>query len=222
MITITNAIELLISAHPSYGEAMSEEIVNFSALARKLKPGIEEILLEDVTEGAVVMALRRHAKELSSKMPRESVHQIRNITVRSEITEIAFQSTPNLNKVHQKLLAIAEKFDTPFLSYGQGVGETTFDISTVLLPALLTMTKGEKRIAKFDNLSAISIRLPLGTVTIPGVYYPFVKTLAWNRINVYQIISYFTEVTFIVDDKDIERAFGLMKAMTKRSEKKGS
>ena len=220
MITIANAIERLISAHPSYGEAMSEEIVNFSALARKLKPGIEEILLEDVTEGAVIMALRRHAKGLSSKLPRESVHVIRNITVRSEITEIAFQSTPNLNKVHQKLLAIAEKFENPFIAYGQGVGETTFDISTSLLPDLLSMTKGEKKIAKFDNLSAISIRLPLDTVTIPGVYYPFVKTFAWNRINVYQIISYFTEVTFIVDDKDIERAFGLMKAMTKRTEKK--
>ncbi len=217
MITISNAIERLISAHPSYGEAMTEGIVNFSALARKLKPGIEEILLEDVTEGAVIMALRRHARDLSSKVPSEAVHPIRNITVRSEITEVAFQSTQNLNKVHQKLLAIAEKLDSPFISYGQGVGETTFDISTSLLPDLLAMTKGEKKIAKFDHLSAISIRLPLGTVTIPGVYYPFVKALAWNRINVYQIISYFTEVTFIVDDKDIERAFSLMKAMAKRS-----
>ncbi len=217
MITISNAIERLISAHPSYGEAMSEGIVNFSALASKLKPGIEEILLEDVTEGAVIMALRRHAKDLSSHLPREFVHPIRNITVRSEITEVAFQTTPNLNKVHQKLLLVAEKLDHPFIAYGQGVGETTFDISATLLPALLEMTKGEKKIAKFAGLSAISVRLPLDTVTIPGVYYPFVKAFAWNRINVYQIISYFTEVTFIVDDKDIERAFGLMKAMAKRA-----
>lgn len=217
MITIAQTIEKVIEAHPSYGEALREGIVNFSALARKMKPEIEEILLEDVTEGSVVMALRRHADSLMTKYPKETVHPIRNITVKSDIVELAFESTPELNKIHQKLLAVAEKQDNPFLSYGQGVGETTFDLSTSLLPALNELTKGQKRIAEFKNLSVITIRMPLDTVTLPGVYYPFVKAFAWSGINVYQIISYFTEVNFVIDDKDIERAFTLIKALAKRS-----
>ncbi len=217
MITIANAIERVIGTHPTYGEALKEDIVNFSALARKMKPEIEDILLEEVTDGAVVMALRRHAKALGANYPAETVHAIRNITLRSDITEVAFQSSPHLNVVHRKLLTIAEKLEQPFLAYGQGTAETTFDLANVLLPHLEELTKGENRIAKFTNLSAISVRLPLETVSIPGVYYPFVKALAWQRINVYQIISYFTEVNFILDDKDIDRAFAIIKGMGKRS-----
>ena len=104
MITIAQTIEKVIAGHPSYGEALREGIVNFSALARKMMPEIEEILLEDVTEGSVVMALRRHAADLAIKYPKETVHPIRNITVRSDIVELAFLSTPELNKIHQKLL----------------------------------------------------------------------------------------------------------------------
>lgn len=214
MITIANAIEKVIRAHPTYGEALQQDIVNFSALARKIKPTIEQILLEDVTEGAVVMALRRHAKELIRLYPAETIHPIKNITVRTDITEMAFQSTPNLNKIYQKLLVIAERYDNPFISYGQGVAETTFDVSNVLIPHLKELAKNEKRIAMYKDLSAISVRLPLETVTMSGVYYPFVKALAWEKICVYQIISYFTEVNFILDDKDIELAFSIMKTLT--------
>lgn len=217
MITIAQTIEKVIASHPSYGEALREGIVNFSSLARKIMPAIEDILLEKVTEGSVVMALRRHAEDLAKKYPGETVYPIRNITVKSDIVEIAFLSTPELNKIHQKLLAIAEKQDNPFMVFGQGVGETTFDLSTSLLPHLEELTKGQKQIARFENLSVISIRMPLDTVTLPGVYYPFVKAFAWSGINVYQIVSYFTEVNFIVDDKDIERAFALMKELAKRS-----
>ncbi len=217
MITIAQTIEKVIAGHPSYGEALREGIVNFSALARKMKPEIEEILLEDVTEGSIVMALRRRSADLAEKYPKETVHPIKNITVRSDIVEYAFLSTPELNKIHQKLLTIAEKHDNPFIAYGQGTGESTFDLSASLAPALETLTKGQKRIAKYTNLSVISIRMPLETVTLPGVYYPFVKAFAWSGINVYQIISYFTEVNFIIDDKDIERAFTLMKTLAKRA-----
>lgn len=216
MITIAQTIETVIASHPTFGEALREGIVNYSALARRMMPMIEEILLEDVTEGSVVMALRRHATTLAAKYPKETIHPIRNITVRSEIVEAAFISTPELNKIHQKLLTAAEKLDNPFVAYGQGTGESTFDISASLLPILEDLTKGQKRIALFKNLSVISIRMPLDTVTLPGVYYPFVKAFAWSKINVYQIISYFTEVNFIVDDADIERAFALMKALAKR------
>ncbi len=218
MITIAQTIEKVIASNPTFGEALREGIVNFSALARKMMPAIEEILLEDVTEGSIVMALRRHAADLAGKYPKETVYPIKNITVRSDIVEVAFVSTPELNKIHQKLLQEAEKHDNPFLAYGQGTGESTFDLSVALLPYLESLTKGQKRIALFKNLSVISIRMPLDTVTLPGVYYPFVKAFAWSKINVYQIISYFTEVNFIIDDHDIERAFTLMKSLAKRAE----
>ena len=220
MITIAHTIEKIIEANPSYGEALALDIVNFSSLARRIRPEIEEMLLEPVTEGAVVMALRRHADLLLKKFPvREQLHHVRNISVRSEITEVAFVTSPHMSKIHQQLLKVAEQYDNPFFSFGQGTGEATFDISDVLVPHLLKLAAGEKKIALFKNLAVISARLPLDTVTVPGVYFPFVRTFAWNKINVYQIISYFTEINFVIDEKDIERAFAIVKGLAKRAEK---
>ncbi len=217
MRTIASILDRLLAHHPTYGEALQAGIVNYSALARLLRPEIEEALLEPISDGAVTMALRRHAEQVLSQYPTERIHPIRNITVRSEIVEVAYHSTPELNVVHQKLLKFAERYEQPFLAYGQGTGETTFDMSRVLLPHLKDLTKGLKPIALYDNLATISVRLPTDTVTTTGVYYPFVKALAWSKINVYQIISYFTEVTFVVAEADIDKAFSLLKSLQKRS-----
>lgn len=220
--TIANIIEQIIAANPTYGEALAMNIVNFSELARRIRPQIEEALLESVTEGAVVMALRRHADGIVKKFPvEEQLHHVRNIGVQSEITEVAFVTSSNMSKIHQQLLKFADRYDNPFFTFGQGTGETTFDVSDVLMPHLLELTKNEKRIALYKNLAVISARLPLETVTIPGVYFPFVRAFAWNRISVYQVISYFTEINFVIDEKDIERAFAIVKDLAKRAEKPG-
>ena len=222
MITIAQTIEQIIAGNPAYGEALALDIVNFSSLARQIRPQIEEILLESVTEGAVVMALRRHADALIQKFPvAEQLHQVRNISVRSEITEVAFSTSTNMSRIHQQLLKIADQYDNPFFSFGQGTGETTLDISDVLVPHLLKLAESEKRIALYKNLAVISARLPIETVTVSGVYFPFVRAFAWNKINVYQIISYFTEINFVIDEKDIERAFAIVKGLAKRAEKTG-
>ncbi len=219
MITVTDLVEEEVSKNPLYGEAMAEGIVNYSALARKMKDRIEDARMEPVTEGAIHMALKRHADELAAKRPNvEFVHKVRNITVRSDLAEMAFKNSPNLPKVHQKLLKIGERFDDPFSYYSVGHAETTFVIADVLLPYLKDMTKEEECLGEFTNLSSISVRLPDETVCIPGVYYPFVKAFAWERINFIEIISHFTELNFVVEEKDVEHAFTVIKRLARKEE----
>jgi len=219
MITTTDIVEKLITRYPLYGEAMAEGIVNYSELARKLKPEVEELRMEPVTDGSVIMALKRHAETLKEKKPNvEFVHRVRNIMVRSDLAEMAFKKSPKLHKVHQEILKIAEDYDEAFTDYSEGHSETSFVVSEVLLPHLKRLTKGEECIAEYNNLSSISIHLPDDTVNIPGVYYPFIKAFAWERINFVEILSHFTELNFIIADKDVERAFSVIKALAKRGE----
>lgn len=216
MITVTDLVEQEVARNPLYREAMAEGIVNYSAMARKLKHRIEEARMEKVTEGAINMALKRHADELSAKRPNvEFVHKVRNITVRSDLAEMAFRNSPNLSRIHQKLLKIGEGYDNPFSYYSEGHAETTFVISDVLLPHLKNLAEEEECIGEFTNLSSISVRLPDDTVHIPGVYYPFIKAFAWERINFIEIISHFTELNFVVEEKDVERAFATIKRLAR-------
>ncbi len=217
MRTISDIIAKLIEEMPLYGEALREGILNVIELARSIKPDIEDVLLETVSLNAVMMAIRRYEKTVREKYPPEVIHPMLNITIRSHLVEVAFHSVPELNTVHQELLIIAKQYDSPFLSYGYGTAETTFDMSRVLFPHLMELTKKYPPIAIYDQLSAISIRLPKDTVTMTGVYAPFVRAMTWQKICVYEIISYFSEITFVIHEKDVDRAFALMKVLEKRS-----
>ena len=71
----------------------------------------------------------------------------------------------------------------------------------------------EKLVAKFHNLSSITIRLPKEVVYIPGVYYQVLKRLAWENINVIEVLSTYTELTVIVENKDVDQAFSTLKKL---------
>ena len=129
---------------------------------------------------------------------------------------MAFKNSPNIGKIHQDLLKTSEDFTDPFVDFAQGRTESTFVISSALLPTLAKLAAGETCVAQFENLSSISIQLPEDTVNLPGVYYPFIKAFAWERINFIEIISYFTELNFVVADADVERAFSVIKRLAQR------
>ncbi len=63
-------------------------------------------------------------------------------------------------------------------------------------------------------LSAISVRMPPEVMNVTGVFAPFVQALAWQQISVYQIVSHFTEITFIVSDKDADGAYAAIKSVS--------
>ena len=59
MKTISQAVSEYIKSKPFLSSALSDGIINFTSLSRKIKPEIEEMLRKNVNNGAIVMALNR-------------------------------------------------------------------------------------------------------------------------------------------------------------------
>lgn len=57
--------------------------------------------------------------------------------------------------------------------------------------------------------------MPPEDMHVTGMFAPFVQALAWQRISVYQIVSHFTDITFLVSDKDADKAFNVIKSVSK-------
>ena len=215
MITISQAVEGIIANSALYGEAMLQEIVNHSAIARKIKPAIEEILLEPVTEGAVTIALKRYAEKLRTKhtaLTRN--YSVRNMSIRSDITALIYQNSPVLQTIHQKILPKSIS-DDAFIHFAQGSRESSFVVSETCVSTLKKLAAKEKMVAEYPNLSALSVRMPPEVMRNIGVFAPFVQALAWQQISVFQIVSYFTEITFLVSDKDADAAFNAIKSVSR-------
>jgi hypothetical protein len=65
-------------------------------------------------------------------------------------------------------------------------------------------------LAQKGGLSSVTIRLPKNNTEVSGVYYFLLKNLAWAGINVCEIISTSNEVSIIVSEQDVPRAFPIL------------
>jgi hypothetical protein len=61
------------------------------------------------------------------------------------------------------------------------------------------------------NLSAIVIRLAPSAVQTPGVYYAILKRLAWQNLNVVDVVSTCTEFTIVLGNEEVDKAFSALR-----------
>ncbi len=222
MITISEVIEDIVRKSPYLEEALSLGIINLSALARVIKPDIEKELMKNVQEGAIVMALKRLTQKIKSshKAQKRLFTNPPDLMVRSNLFEITIANSETLLLKQKKLLDQIKYKQNSFITFTQGIYETTIIVSKNLEEDLLKVFEGEKIISKFDHLSSITIQLPEGSALIPGVYSFILKTLAWEGINLIEVVSTFNEFTMILEDKKIDLAFSILKRLFEPERKK--
>lgn len=218
MISINDALRDIILSYPLIEEGLSIGIINYSAIARELRPQIEKKLYKPVTEGAIVMALKRISDKLINQTSKKDNINLSDLTVRSNLSEYTFLNSATLpEKISELFNKIRNRKDS-LCTLSEGIRETTLVISSELVGDLESILKTESLVVKFQNLSAITIRLPKEVVSIPGVYYRILKMLAWENINVIEVLSAYTELTIVIDSKDIDQAFSVLKNLNNHSQ----
>jgi len=214
MITIPETVEQIISASPFLEDALNEGIINYSALARKIKPEVERRLLKDVQEGAILMALRRLSKKFRpGNTLKKIVHSNNDLIVRSNLIEFVISNTEFTVNMHKNLIKIAEQEEQYFMTITEGVFETTIIASNDLYQQIKEILTPERVVSEMIDLSSVTIHLPTSNVYSPGLYYFFLKSLAWGGINVIEVVSSYTELTIILENKDVDRAFSILKKL---------
>lgn len=210
MISVSDALNKIITSYPLIEEGLSRGIINYSAFAREVKPRIEKQLYKPVSEGAIIMALKRISEGLIKERSNQVDINLTDLTVRSNLTEFTFTNSGSLADKQRKLFNQMEDKKDVLCAVSQGIRETTFITSADASLAVEKIFSNETRIAKIVHLSSITIHLPEETVEIPGIYYQILKMLAWEKINIVEVISTYTELTIVLDNKDVDRAFSVL------------
>lgn len=215
MYTISQLVDDALQHSPFLLEALQENIANVTSVARRLQPQIEAKLLEDVSEEAVAMAVRRSKARLTQPQSgTKFLKDLNNITVRSNLVEFVFPTSLELTKIHQTILRdLGNKPDT-FLNISRGLFESIIVVSIDAEPAIQKILKQQKGVSKITDLSSITILFPKETITTPGVYYPLLQQLAWHNINVIEIISIAKELSLLFKSNDVDRAFSVLKSIS--------
>lgn len=213
MMTIPNAVETIIKKKPFLESALIDGIVNLSALSRQIKPKLEDMLGKEVNDGAIIMALNRLVPKLEmiSILKFKSIMEnIGDIIVRSNLVDYSYANSKSLHNCQADLLDRIKGRHDVFCTFSQGISETTLVVSSYIADTIEEVFANEDLIAKYDRLSSITIKLPKENSKYPGVYYYIFKKLAWDNINIVDVISTTSEFTIIVEDVNIHKAFSIL------------
>ena len=214
MKTVSNCVEDILITQPYLEEALSRNIINFSALAIELTEPISKMLKKEVKPGAIMMALRRYnpppALTNSIKMKRV-MQNLGDITVRSNLTDFTVKNSETIIDNHVKILERINQESKLFYTFTRGIHESNLIISSVLKDFILENFKSETILEVQDGLSAISVNLPQDNSKIAGLYYQFFKRLAWEGIVLYEVISTTNEFTILVEEEYVDKAFTAIK-----------
>lgn len=213
MTTIPSAVELIIKKKPFLESGLVSGIINLSALSRQIKPEVEALVGKDVNEGAITMALNRMTPKMeisaSSKF-KKAIENMGDIIVRSNLVDFTFINSPTLFEKQSRLFSRIKDMNDVFCTFSQGINETTLVVSASLAPIVDEIYVNENRSSRVDSLSSVTIKLLANNAVIPGIYYYIFKKLAWDNINVCEVISTTNEFTLIVGDKEINKAFSIL------------
>jgi len=211
MITISEIVKQTIQNKPFIEEALQQNILNLSSYARLLKPDIEKQLLKKVEVGAIIMALKRFKLAKQNTNNTTIFKHLPELILRSQLVEITYENSEELIEKVSKLFYPVTQTKNFFCTITQGVFETAIITNMSFYPHLQKMFRKEKIIAWLENLTAVTIRLPKENVQTPGVYYRILKALAWDNINVIDVVSTNTEFTILLQENEVERGFSAIK-----------
>lgn len=212
-MSIPSAVETVIKKRPFLEGALIEGLINLSALARQLKPEIEQIVNREVNDSAVIMALNRLVPRLGDVTAEKAqgvVENLGDIIVRSNLADYTFINSTTLHHRQTELLERIKNSSNIFCTFSQGISETTLIVTESVSELVEDIFADEQMISKNSNLSLITVKLPSDNTLFPGVYYFLFKELAWDNINIVEVISTTNEFTIVLNDNDIQRAFTIL------------
>ena len=211
MITIGELVSQYLKNHPFIEQAMESDLINYSSLARQIKPQFEKELMKCIEVSAVGMALRRAAHQIQKKKSTYPIIRPEEIIVRSGIVEYTFEKSETISAAVAAFLHATAQGKKYFSVVTEGVFEVAVIMSKQYEQSANDILKNEVVTAKQENISAITLRLPTNNVVVPGVYHRFLQKLSWENINVIDIVSTLTEFTILLSEKEVDRAFTLLK-----------
>jgi hypothetical protein len=217
-MNLSKLCEDYINRSPFLREAIAEDLINVSALARKIKPEIEAAIKKPVKDGALIMAIKRMAPgsytKITNRIP-SMMQDIGDFVVRSGLDNFTVVNSDTMMKTQSIFIDKMKEQLNSFYTVCNGVTESTFVLNTSLVDDFLKIFKDEQIFSNKKNLASVTIKLPRHNSDVSGFYYYILKQLAWEGINLIEVVSTSNEFSLIVSMEDIDTTFSVLMKLKK-------
>lgn len=217
MVTISHVVQKIVNNRIFILEPMSKGIISYVSLAEQIRPEIEEELNKKVKTHAVVMALRRYADTIKKTHKDISFDYSSEIIVKTDMCDIAVLRSSTLLTKLKRLYGIVDFEKGDILNIIHGRHEVVVVTNERYMKKSLDLLIGEKILNVEKNLVSLTLTFSSDFLHTPGVIFNTIRVMAWEDINIFEIVSTNTELTFIVNKKDSVKGY---KVLGKLVEKK--
>jgi aspartokinase len=157
-------------------------------------------------------------RRLSEKLEKSFVAKVKfdkdsDISLKSELVEITVYKSSAIEIKLKKLYDTIRAKDGAFLTITQGINEVMIITNKKYESAILKVFSDDEVKKKISGLSSVTIMIPENAFNTMGLFYLVTRALNWENINIIDIVSTFTEMTFIIKEDDASRAFNCLREL---------
>jgi aspartokinase len=216
MPTIAYIVESLLEKKPFIQEALAMGLINNAALAEQLQPQIERIMKKKTKFSAINMSIRRLSEKLNQRSRQApGFDEDCDITIKTGLCEITIYKKKDTVGMIRKKYNQLRLSSEDFITISQGVNELTVIINNRLKGSFLSLIPKAEIKKEIGNLSSVMIKLPRDAESSVGLFYIITKALAWNNINIVEMVSTYSELTLFFTEEDTSDAFSVIKDLIK-------
>ncbi len=134
--------------------------------------------------------------------------------MRTNIVDFNVVKSSNLLSKIKNLYGLVDFKRGDTLNIILGSNEVSIVTNEKYKEKLSNFLKGEKILNKEFDLVALTIVFEGEKfLTTPGVIFTAIRKLAWEQINIYEIVSTKTELSFILGKKDSMKAYNALQGL---------
>jgi aspartokinase len=215
--SITSAVKEIVNSDLSFQDSLQREYCNISALARIIKPQIDNMLRKSTSAESIVTALKRSRRDYD--VPERNIASIlagSTVSVRTDVAKLsAKKSKKNIERVTKALMNSMDGF----ISVAESIMSITLVFDDSMVEDVKDMFPSEDVLEVEDDLAAIIVNSPEEIIKTPGCAIAFYNQLARRHINIEDTVSCYTDTIVLVKMDQVGKAFNALTDLISSSRK---
>ena len=215
-LSISRIVQHLIENDLPIQDALARGYGNYSAIARILKPKVEEICGRKVDIAGIITAVKRARAAYAPKKEYCRIVAESRITLRTDLAKISVEKTRrNLEKAR----LISADFPEAFFQVLEGISTLTLITDEGIFENVRSIFRKDEILSEKHNLAALIVQSPKEIVDTPGCIAAFYNPISRAHINIEETASCYTETIITLRMEDAAKAFSILSDLIFRMRK---
>jgi len=214
--SISGTVKGIMNSDLYFQDSLQRDYCNITALARLIKPQIDQILEQNINIESIITAVKRSKNIYNApKLPTHSVLATSTISVKTDLAKL---STGKNKKTIEKVAKALQNIDN-FISISENILSITFVFDDAVLDKVKAMFSNYEILEIEEDLAAIMVHSPEEIIKTPGCAIALYNQLAYRHINIEDTISCYTDTIVLVKMSDVGKAFNALTDLISNSRK---